>query len=1277
RKFLISLQELHTDVLLNSLRQLLYFDDSVTYQVWVAAFPVCWGLLTSRERHDAHKTLVPLLAREYHAEQAAMRPNVIQALLEGICRCEATIQPRLPPQLVKYLGKTHNAWYIAIELLQQSIADTRFAGVLAVKEDEKIRESTLDALCELFWNLSEDDYFFGVWRRRSLFAETNAAVSFEQCSMWPQAQKLYEAAQAKARTGVLPFTESEYRLWEDHWVISAQKLQQWEMLMDLARHESNTDLVLECAWRLSDWMQEKDQLQAAVDSLQDSNPRRNVYQAFMLLLQFPESPERQKEFIVKCDEGTQNALRRWSQLPKEATEAHIPLLHQFQQYVELNEAAQIHQILATTTVPNISDKQQELKGILTTWRDRMPNEWDDITLWSDIIHWRQHVFQIINKAYLPLIPQLNVQQNGSNVRDNPSSYAFRGYHETAWTINRFAHVARKHQLIDVCNDALSKIYTLPNIEIHEAFYKLREQAKSYFVNPSDYATGLDVINNTNLLYFNTIQKAEFFALKGIFFSKLNLHNDAEKAFSSSIQLDTNLAKGWAAYAQYHDRMFKERPTEMRHGVSAVNFYLQAAAQYANARSRKFLARVLWLLSLDDNERQIGAAFDDNKSDVPTWYWITFIPQLISALSGKEAAQAKEVLKKIAKQFPQALYFQLRTARDEHLVSKKQALAAGAPRGQAPVPGQPNGAGPQATPARTSSGAETGQTQQPPGSNTPAAAQSGPATPQQGQGRKLEPLDHLEEVHAVVKTAFPLLSLSMETMLDQIMQRLKPTQDEDIYRLIVALLNDGVQMYLQQLQREAKDVNAGLSPATEVNLLRFAESMSPNHIKYKAAFEQDFIKSKPNLSMLVERFRDWRDKLEIILDSRPKRQHLEHFSHWLVEFENQKFEDIEVPGQYFLIRDNNKDFVRIDRFEPDIDLIRGYLACHRRFTIRGHDGTLHPFSVQHPAARHCRREERIIQLFRILNSVLEKKKESRQRSLTFNLPVIVPLAPTVRLVEDDPSYVTLQDVWEDYCSRNGQHKDDATMFYINRMRDLYVTDEYQKSLVSEKDRKPIELLNYKTTVFEEVAARFMPDTILTNFMTRSLASYGDLWSMRKHFTHSLATVSLMAHLLSIGQRTPHKFNISRKTGKIWTSELLPSLATQTYLFSNGEPIPFRFTPNIQTFLTPVGVDGVFAASLQGVARALTEPDYELEDYLSIFIRDELVQWQGIQRKPPLQDQQLREFVGQNVDLVLRRTHGLACRSELDGVANRTILDLIATASNPHKLAQMDISYQPRL
>jgi transformation/transcription domain-associated protein len=54
-------------------------------------------------------------------------------------------------------------------------------------------------------------------------------------------------------------------------------------------------------------------------------------------------------------------------------------------------------------------------------------------------------------------------------------------------------------------------------------------------------------------------------------------------------------------------------------------------------------------------------------------------------------------------------------------------------------------------------------------------------------------EHVEEVVQILKTAFPLLILSMETMVDQILQRFKATPEEEIYRLICMLLLDAVQV----------------------------------------------------------------------------------------------------------------------------------------------------------------------------------------------------------------------------------------------------------------------------------------------------------------------------------------------------------------------------------------------------------------------------------------------------------------------------------------------------
>lgn len=385
-------------------------------------------------------------------------------------------------------------------------------------------------------------------------------------------------------------------------------------------------------------------------------PRRQMFKTFLALQNFAESRKGDQEVRKLCDEGIQLSLIKWVSLPIRYTPAHKWLLHGFQQYMEFLEATQIYANLHTTTVQNLDSKAQEIKRILQAWRDRLPNTWDDVNMWNDLVTWRQHAFQVINNAYLPLIPAL--QQSNSN--SNINTHAYRGYHEIAWVINRFAHVARKHNMPDVCISQLARIYTLPNIEIQEAFLKLREQAKCHYQNMNELTTGLDVISNTNLVYFGTVQKAEFFTLKGMFLSKLRAYEEANQAFATAVQIDLNLAKAWAQWGFFNDRRLSEEPNNISFASNAISCYLQAAGLYKNSKIRELLCRILWLISIDDASGMLTNAFDSFRGEIPVWYWITFIPQLLTSLSHKEANMVRHILIRIAKSYPQALHFLCRS-----------------------------------------------------------------------------------------------------------------------------------------------------------------------------------------------------------------------------------------------------------------------------------------------------------------------------------------------------------------------------------------------------------------------------------------------------------------------------------------------------------------------------------------------------------------------------------------------------------------------------------------
>ena len=802
RRFIAELGDVKARDVLEPLCRLQHTDTKVAYDIWVAVFPLCWSLISREERSDLEKGMVTLLTKDYHQRQLDQRPNVVQALLEGNVRAKPKC--KMPSHVMKFLAKTYDSWYtVALALENQ-------ANVPPPEIDTpSVRESTLDALVEVYAAMVEDDFFYGTWRRRCKFVETNAALSYEQMGMYDKAQQLYEAAQIKARTGVVPFSEGEYMLWEDHWVICAQKLQQWEILAEFAKHENFNDLLLESSWRnLEIWSTAPNQeaISSIIKAVSDApTPRRSFFESFMALLKVREDQDESKvEFERIVNDSIQLSIRKWHQLPKRITNAHVPILQNFQQLVELHDANVINTSLSQTTQVNLDQKSNELKLLLGTWRDRLPNVWDDINAWQDLVVWRQHIFGLINRTYLTLLPP---QPN--NPASN-NSFAYRGFHETAWIINRFAHVARKHQLPDVCVQQLGRIYTLPNIEIQEAFLKLREQAKCHYQNQSELTSGLDVINNTNLSYFGNQQKAEFFTLKGMFLAKLQHSNEANDAFGTALYYDIRLPKAWAEWGFYNDMKFKEDPSDLDSASAAVSCYLEAAGLYKSQKSRKLLSRILWLLSIDSKEDKISSAFSEFKGETPVWYWTTFIPQLLTSLSHREARLACNILSKIAKSFPQSLYYSLRTTREDLGVIKKtqdeKRRRLERERGS-----QPNGKPTQSSPASRSTPNERQSSSSRPGTaNEEAAANvtdapkveidadGNPVTNGEGEARKeprKESWEYADEILTSLKTSFPLLALSMETFVDQLQKHFKCPPDEDAYRLIVALLNDALSVCL--------------------------------------------------------------------------------------------------------------------------------------------------------------------------------------------------------------------------------------------------------------------------------------------------------------------------------------------------------------------------------------------------------------------------------------------------------------------------------------------------
>ena len=119
------------------------------------------------------------------------------------------------------------------------------------------------------------------------------------------------------------------------------------------------------------------------------------------------------------------------------------------------------------------------------------------------------------------------------------------------------------------------------------------------------------------------------------------------------------------------------------------------------------------------------------------------------------------------------------------------------------------------------------------------------------------------------------------------------------------------------------------------------------------------------------------------------------------------------------------------------------------------------------------------------SVLKRRKESRRRNLQFHLPTAVALAPQLRLVQSDSSYISLQDVFDEFCNSKGMSREDSIMAFSDRVKqtvDSNITRvSYQSGTGADNQADP-RYPQLKSEIMEEIQAKMVPETILSNVST---------------------------------------------------------------------------------------------------------------------------------------------------------------------------------------------------
>ncbi|TDH64928.1 uncharacterized protein CCR75_008854 [Bremia lactucae] len=1322
--FLKSYGQVKSSELIMALRDLAHIDLELAKELWVHLFRAAWALLEEEAQTQVSGQLLKILASKYNKRDLNVpldmsiprRTNVVQTLMKGIVNTSPST-PVMTPELVLHIASAYDVWSSAMRLCE-----------FQVEKPDLCFESRLrwiEALSAIYKQLSEDDLRVGLSLENISQPETRAALTLEALGYVHEAQEEYFRALSNARSGRVSVDEIsffELRLWEERWVGCAKQLCQWQIMNDFAKSTQNQELLLDCAWKRGDWASAKQLLLAP--SMQSSTelgcPQTRLQRLYISIL----DADKRSVIDTLASQTADLALHQWQGLPRILSCAHLPLMHLFHKFVEVNESIQMMQDLKSASAQHAA--LPNLKPSINTWRERLPNKWEPILLWDDILTWRSHMFQVVKTTFAWSDAQV-----------------LACMHDSPWSVIKLAHTARKQRLPDVCLGALSKLYSVPAMDVQDAFSKLREQVNICYESATEYSGGLSILNTTNLDYFSLRQKAEMFRLKALFLEAQGSFSEANKTFSHCLQICDSYGKGWLSWGHYCYRLFLVRK-DLALASQTIACYLQAIHYRCNS-ARLMIARVLWLLNMDDQRGVLIQTFETHGKQLPIWIWIIWIPQLLMALGRPEAPQIRGLLRGLSAKFPQALYYTMRAFflenRDNTLMQTNQQLHSGVSHSATSTSSADS-----LTYYRTKSGHVVGvpramphaQIQEIPGlvgsaRPTPAAFNASPSVVftleawnekirnNCGDGHSLKtefgPVQYTEDLLNFLRRSHDSLTFEMECMLEEMITRFRPEPEEELLTAVHALLLKCYQLpKLTKTEPVPKMLGAALARVCRKLFVLLPHQINEKHEafvnEYKHAFERDFtpfredevqpqVESATTLYEIMDRLKRWKSLLQMRVKKVGKRNaaklYLEECSRHLMELSSS---NIEVPGQYVSDGEPIKDLhARIQYFKSTVDVLLRNGFTQRRVAMGGSDGRSYYFLVQYAMTHITRTDERMMQMYLLLNRLLLRHKETKKRNTVFHVPKVIPLTPRVRLLEDNRDFVTLGEVYELDCQIENKDPDFPVELYRKRMSEAYAeAGTEDDSKMQEEEQVALA----KAHAFHEICNEHVPETLLAKYINGISAHSDAYYQFRSEFTKHLALSSFLSYALFIGDRAPHRVLFSRRTGRVVSTELRPGYASSGILEATTT-MPFRLTRNLHSFLTRSGVQGPFSIAMTAAAEALTSEEDILSNQLCLFFRDDLLSWHASKARinalesqasgrtsspgesvgptSPAQrrvESQVQQRVEANVSLVLERIRGVSLNKENAKISRgKSVQELVAIATSAEHQQEMYPTWHPWL
>mmetsp|Transcript_11561 Transcript_11561/g.42284 ORF Transcript_11561/g.42284 Transcript_11561/m.42284 type:complete len:2481 (+) Transcript_11561:259-7701(+) len=304
-------------------------------------------------------------------------------------------------------------------------------------------------------------------------------------------------------------------------------------------------------------------------------------------------------------------------------------------------------------------------------------------------------------------------------------------------------------------------------------------------------------------------------------------------------------------------------------------------------------------------------------------------------------------------------------------------------------------------------------------------------------------------------------------------------------------------------------------------------------------------------------------------------------------------ELAVPGTYRA----NEEAVTISSFLPEVTIITSKQRP-RKLTIRGSDGQDHHFLLK--GNEDLRQDERVMQLFRLVNILLQNDRVTAPLDLLIQRYAVIPLSHMSGLVGWVPNTDTLHTLIKDYRT---SHRITFNIEY-----------RYLHGMAPDYERLP---LIAKLEVFQHVLACTKGDDLYKILWLKSRSS--ESWLERRtNYTRSLAVMSMVGYLLGLGDRHPSNLLVDRLSGRVTHIDFGDCFEVAMQREKYPEKVPFRLTRMLVKAMEVSGIEGNFRSTCEKVMRVMRNHKDFVMAILETFVFDPLVCWRKAVPKEHFRD-----------------------------------------------------------